>query len=234
MDMVSESKKQRFFSPIVRLVAIVLITTFFLGQCSLFSDKETKVQKISLQPEPGQKIAAFAEGCFWCSEHIFESVPGVIDVISGYAGGHTQNPNYELVNTETTGHAETVLVYYDPTKIDYMELCRIFFLSHDPTTINKQGPDEGSSYRSILFYSSDEELKMAKKIQNEIVERQIWKNPIVTEIKELKEFYKAEDYHQNFIQNHPDQSYVKAVSIPRYQEFKTRYDSYVQSKRKTN
>ncbi|PKA10381.1 peptide-methionine (S)-S-oxide reductase, partial [Leptospira meyeri] len=127
------------------ILAFVFLFAFLQLHCQLFSDKTTEIQKLALRPKEGQKIAAFAEGCFWCSEHIFESIPGVTEVISGYAGGHTKNPNYELVNTETTGHAETVLVYYDPSKIDYVELCRIFFLSHDPTTFNRQGPDEGSS-----------------------------------------------------------------------------------------
>ncbi|PJZ44583.1 peptide-methionine (S)-S-oxide reductase MsrA [Leptospira brenneri] len=205
--------------------------TFIHLQCQLFSNKDNSVEKVLLQPKPGQKLAAFAEGCFWCSEHIFESVPGVLDVISGYAGGHTKNPTYDLVNTETTGHAETVLVYYDPSKIDYAELCRIFFLSHDPTTLNRQGPDEGTSYRSILFYSTEEERKIAKKVQEEIGSKKIWENRIVTEYQELKEFYKAEEYHQNFIQNHPNQSYVRAVSIPRFQEFQSRYELYKNSAR---
>lgn len=224
MDMVSIKKYPAAFR--FYLITFILISSSFLFQCNILSDKDSGVKKISLQPIEGQKIAAFAEGCFWCSEHIFESVPGVINVVSGYAGGHTKNPSYDLVNTETTGHAETVIIYYDPTKIDYAELCRIFFLSHDPTTLNKQGPDEGSSYRSILFYSSDTERKIAKEVQNEIQKKQIWKNPIVTEYRELKEFYQAEAYHQNFIENHPNQSYVRGVSIPRYQEFQSRYERY--------
>nr|WP_040506182.1 peptide-methionine (S)-S-oxide reductase MsrA [Leptospira wolbachii] len=229
--MVSTTKHRVSRPTLLGLLILSLVTTLVLFQCSLFSDKDSNVQKIPLQPKSGQKIVAFAEGCFWCSEHIFESVPGVIDVISGYAGGHTKNPSYDLVNTETTGHAETVLIYYDPTKIDYTELCRIFFLSHDPTTLNKQGPDEGSSYRSILFYSSDIELKIAKKIQKEIEKNQIWRGPIVTEYQELKDFYQAEGYHQNFIQNNPTQSYVRAVSIPRYQEFRSRYELYKKNKK---
>lgn len=232
--MVSAKNLRNFLFPVWRLLVLILVSAFLLGQCNLFSDKDTKVQKIPLQPKSGQKIAAFAEGCFWCSEHIFESIPGVTDVISGYAGGHTKNPTYDLVNTETTGHAETVLIYYDPTKVDYAELCRIFFLSHDPTTFNKQGPDEGSSYRSILFYSSEEELKIAKKIQKEIQDHKIWENPMVTEFQELKEFYQAEGYHQNFIQKHPDQSYVRAVSIPRYHEFQKRYELYRKNINRTN
>lgn len=224
--MVSSIHPTRFFALILKALTYFFVSLFFFSQCSIFSDKDSAVQQISLQPKEGQKLAAFAEGCFWCSEHIFESVPGVLEVVSGYAGGHTKNPNYELVNTETTGHAETVLVYYDPSKIDYAELCRIFFLSHDPTTLNKQGPDEGSSYRSILFYSTETEHTIAKKIQKEIQEKRIWNNPIVTEYQELKEFYQAEMYHQNFIQNHPNQSYVRGVSIPRYQEFQSRYELY--------
>ncbi|WP_408611737.1 peptide-methionine (S)-S-oxide reductase MsrA [Leptospira chreensis] len=229
MDMVSA--KFLSSSRVFTYGILFLISAFLTLQCHLFSEKDEAVQKIFLQPKEGQKIAAFAEGCFWCSEHIFESVPGVLDVVSGYAGGHTKNPSYDLVNTETTGHAETVLVYYDPSKIDYAELCRIFFLSHDPTTLNRQGPDEGSSYRSILFYSSDAELKIAKKIQGELKEKQIWKDPIVTEFQELKEFYRAEGYHQNFIQNNPNQSYVRGVSIPRYKEFQSRYELYKTTKK---
>ncbi|TGK79015.1 peptide-methionine (S)-S-oxide reductase [Leptospira noumeaensis] len=225
------ASKNKFTNlPFVTLVVLFFLSTVFYFNCQLFN-KDTSVQKVNLEPKQGQKIAAFAEGCFWCSEHIFESIPGVTEVVSGYAGGNTKNPTYELVNTETTGHAETVLVYYDPSKIDYAELCRIFFLSHDPTTFNRQGPDEGSSYRSILFYSSEEELKIAKKIQEEIKEKQIWKDPIVTEYQELKDFYSAEQYHQNFIHNNPNQSYVRAVSIPRYNEFQARYELYKKAKK---
>ncbi|MCW7468311.1 peptide-methionine (S)-S-oxide reductase MsrA [Leptospira kanakyensis] len=220
------ASKNKFTTlPFVTLGVLFFLSTVFYFNCQLFN-KDSSVQKVNLQPVQGQKIAAFAEGCFWCSEHIFESIPGVTDVISGYAGGHTKNPTYELVNTETTGHAETVLVYYDPSKIDYAELCRIFFLSHDPTTPNRQGPDEGSSYRSILFYGTEEERIIAKKIQEEIKGKQIWKNPIVTEYQELKEFYSAENYNQNFIQNNPNQSYVRAVSMPRYVEFQSKYELY--------
>lgn len=125
--MVSSIHPTRFFALILKALTYFFVSLFFFSQCSIFSDKDSAVQQISLQPKEGQKLAAFAEGCFWCSEHIFESVPGVLEVVSGYAGGHTKNPNYELVNTETTGHAETVLVYYDPSKIDYAELCRYFF-----------------------------------------------------------------------------------------------------------
>ncbi|MDF3818933.1 peptide-methionine (S)-S-oxide reductase MsrA [Leptospira sp. 96542] len=198
---------------------------FYFG-CSFAKSQQQNSEKLNLIPEQGKQFAAFAEGCFWCSEHIFESIPGVEEVISGYAGGHTNNPTYESVNTETTGHAETVLVSYDPTKISYKELCRVFFLSHDPTTFERQGPDVGNSYRSILFYQTEKEKQIAESVLNEIKKSNVWKNPIVTEITELKAFYKAEDYHQNFIKNNPKQTYVVNVSIPRFEEFKIRYENY--------
>ncbi|HET7178107.1 MAG TPA: peptide-methionine (S)-S-oxide reductase MsrA, partial [Chryseosolibacter sp.] len=154
---------------------------------------------VSLEPPVGRSVAAFAEGCFWCSEHIFEAVVGVDSAVSGYAGGTTPDPTYELVNTETTGHAETVLVYYDPQVISYEELVRVFFSSHDPTTPDRQGPDIGSSYRSILFYRTPEEKKIAEKVMADF--QPSFSNPIVTEIKELKEFYRAEEYHQDYIQH---------------------------------
>ncbi|TGM31562.1 peptide-methionine (S)-S-oxide reductase [Leptospira levettii] len=207
-----------------RYFHILVLVVFYLF-CGPVTET-AKVESVPLVTKPGQKIAVFAEGCFWCSEHIFESIPGVIDVTSGYAGGHTNYPTYESVNTETTGHAESVLVVYDPTKVSYAELCRVFFLSHDPTTKDRQGPDIGSSYRSILFYSNDEEFKTAKEIQKEIQSKNIWKGNFVTEFQMLKHFYRAEGYHQDFIQNNPNQSYVLAVSIPRFNEFEKRYQNY--------
>jgi len=176
-----------------------------------------------LQPPAGKAIAAFAEGCFWCSEHIFEAVVGVDSAVSGYAGGHTKNPTYERVNTETTGHAETVLVYYDPKVITYEELTKVFFTSHDPTTKDRQGPDYGNSYRSILFYQTPEEKTIAEKSLGTFDKSGLYKNPIVSEIKKLDAFYRAEGYHQDFIEHNPNQSYVQGVSIPRFQLFKQTY-----------
>lgn len=180
---------------------------------------------MDLTPPKGEAVAAFAEGCFWCSEHIFEAVVGVKDVISGYAGGTTINPTYDLVNTETTGHAETVLVYYDPKVISYAELVNVFFASHDPTTPNQQGPDRGSSYRSILFYQTDAEKEIAMNAIKKISASDRFERPIVTELQQLKAFYKAEDYHQDYINGGKGRMnpYVKNVSIPRYEKFKREY-----------
>ena len=187
------------------------------------NNTDNRVIKVALRAPQGRAIAAFAEGCFWCSEHIFEAVVGVDSAVSGYAGGTTPNPTYELVNTETTGHAETVLVYYDPALIDYAELTNVFFTSHDPTTLNQQGPDKGSSYRSILFYATPEEKQIAEQAFKEYAASGIFKNPIVTEIKKLDTFYRAEEYHQDYIEHNPHSMYVQGVSLPRYELFKRTY-----------
>jgi len=185
--------------------------------------KKSDVYKVDLAAPEGKAIAAFAEGCFWCSEHIFESVLGVDSAVSGYAGGTVPNPTYELVNTETTEHAETVLVYYDPAIISYDELTRVFFLSHDPTTPDRQGPDRGSSYRSILFYTTPQELEIAVKAKELFNTSGVYSDRIVTEIKPLKEFYRAEEYHQDYIEHNPYSPYVMNVSIPRYERFRKAY-----------
>lgn len=199
----------------------------FLQIAMLYCNGQKKADnsdvRLALKPPAGKAIAAFAEGCFWCSEHIFESVVGVDSAVSGYAGGTTKNPTYEIVNTETTGHAETVLVYYNPKVISYEELTKVFFTSHDPTTKDRQGPDQGSSYRSILFYLTDQEKAIAKKSLENFEKSGLYKSPIVSEIKKLTEFYRAEGYHQNFIEHNPNQSYVRGVSIPRFELFKKTY-----------
>jgi peptide-methionine (S)-S-oxide reductase len=186
-------------------------------------DSSAEIKKVDLMAPQNKAIAAFAEGCFWCTEHIFEAVVGVDSAISGYAGGTVPFPTYELVNTETTGHAESILVYYDSTRVSYAELTRVFFTSHDPTTPDRQGPDVGSSYRSILFYITPSEKEVAENSLREFSSSGMFKDPIVTEIKELKEFYRAEGYHQDYIEHNPDNPYVRNVSIPRFELFKKTY-----------
>ena len=179
--------------------------------------------KLSLEPKKGKAIAVFAEGCFWCSEHIFEAVVGVDDAVSGYTGGTTKKPSYEQVSSHKTGHAEAVAVYYDPKVVSFKELVDVFFVSHDPTTPNRQGPDVGSSYRSIAFYRNAEEKKIILDKIKELTAKKVFPNPIVTEVKPLMDFYKAEGYHQDYIKHHPNEPYVKGVSIPRYNKFKKTY-----------
>ena len=201
----------------VPFVALLVLFT----ACSSNMSAKQEVYSVQLKAPKGKAIAAFAEGCFWCSEHIFESVVGVDSAVSGYAGGHTNNPTYDRVNTETTGHAETVLVYYDPKKISYAELLNVFFSSHDPTTPDQQGPDKGNSYRSIAFYMNADEKKAALAAKENWASK--YPKMIVSEIKELDAFYRAEGYHQDYIEHNPNNSYVRNVSIPRYNKFKQMY-----------
>ncbi|MEO5600443.1 MAG: peptide-methionine (S)-S-oxide reductase MsrA [Cyclobacteriaceae bacterium] len=189
--------------------------------CGAQKPDDSDVRRVDLTAPGGKAVAAFASGCFWCSEHVFEAVVGVDSAISGYAGGNVPDPSYELVNTETTGHAETVLVYYNPQVVSYDELTKVFFTSHDPTTRNRQGPDIGSSYRSIIFYNSPAEKASAEKAVKDFASS--FKKPIVTEIKSLTAFYRAEGYHQDYIHHNPDSPYVKGVSIPRYEKFLKTY-----------
>lgn len=210
--------------------ALTVTLSFMLFSCQGQAGKKQTDKKISLIPPTGKAVAAFAEGCFWCSEHIFEAVVGVDSAVSGYAGGHTINPTYELVNTETTGHAETVLVYFDPKLISYAELLNVFFTSQDPTTPDRQGPDRGDSYRSIIFYNTEQEKEFAEKAK--VFYSKSFKNPIVSEIVPLKAFYKAEEYHQNYIEHNPYSQYVMGVSIPRYDLFKRTYKGKLKSHKK--
>ena len=207
---------------LISIVTAIFITTVFFS-CDAQSQKRNDVRKISLKAPKGKAIAAFASGCFWCTEHIFEAVAGVDSAVSGSAGGTKPNPYYELVNTETTGHAESVMVYYDPKIISYAELAKVFFASHDPTTPDQQGPDRGSSYRSILFYGSPAEKAIAQQAVRNTTKSGRFKNPIVTELKPLNEFYRAESYHQQYIDRHPNDPYVRSVSIPRFELFKKTY-----------
>jgi peptide-methionine (S)-S-oxide reductase len=168
------------------------------------------------------KIAYFASGCFWCVEAIFESVDGVEEAVSGYAGGFTSNPTYQSIGTGRTGHSETVAVYYNPKKVSFETLVKVFFGSHDPTTKNGQHPDYGSQYRSIAFYTNSSEKAIINKYIKELNDSS-YKGKIVTEVTELVRFYEAEAYHQNYEKLNPNNSYVRNVSIPRLNRFKKKF-----------
>ncbi|MEO0895615.1 MAG: peptide-methionine (S)-S-oxide reductase MsrA [Bacteroidota bacterium] len=172
----------------------------------------------------GLKKAYFASGCFWCVEAVFESVEGVAEAVSGYAGGTTKNPTYRQVGTGSTGHAETVEVYYDPEVVSFATLVQVYYGSHDPTTVNRQGPDRGTAYRSIAFYQDDEEKKIIEEYIKYLETDGGYKEgDIVTEVKKFDVFWKAEEYHQNYEKLHPDQPYVRSVSIPRLNRFKAKF-----------
>jgi len=171
------------------------------------------------------EIATLGEGCFWGSEAIFQRLKGVIKVESGYSGGNVPNPSYEAVCTGKTGHAEVVQITFDPLIISYKELLEIFFSTHDPTTLNRQGADVGTQYRSVIFYHNDEQRKTAEKLKEELNKSKIWENPIVTEISPFKNFYKAEDYHQNYYNNNSHQPYCSFVISPKLEKLKKYFKS---------
>ena len=170
-----------------------------------------------------EAVATFSEGCFWHAEIVFQSLEGVRDAVSGYAGGTDTNPSYEKVAGGNTGHAETVQVYYDPSKISYETLVKAFFASQDPTTLNRQGNDAGTEYRSMAFYRNEKEKQIIESEIKRLTDSKVYKNKIVTEVVPFKKFYTAEGYHQEYIHNNPDNAYVANVSIPEFLSFKKKF-----------
>jgi peptide-methionine (S)-S-oxide reductase len=166
------------------------------------------------------QIATFGTGCFWCSEALFETLDGVTNVVSGYSGGHVNKPTYREVCEGTTGHAECIQVTYDPKKITYTALLEAFFRGHDPTTLNRQGNDVGTQYRSVIFYHNDEQKKLAEEAKKELNKSGAYANPIVTEIVKEQKFYIAEDYHQDYFAKNPDQGYCAFVIAPKLEKFR--------------
>jgi len=207
---------------IIKPIFTIAISLLLISCLGFSKKEETTNQKAIYVPTESTEIAYFASGCFWCVEAIFESVHGVEEAVSGYAGGHTKNPTYESSNTGKTGHAETVAVYYNPKEVSFETLVTVYFGSHDPTTVNGQHPDYGSQYRSIAFYQNDAEKKI---IENTIatLNKEKYNGKIATEVTQFTKFYKAEEYHQDFEKRNPNQSYIKAVSIPRLNKFKSKF-----------
>jgi peptide-methionine (S)-S-oxide reductase len=171
------------------------------------------------------ETATLAAGCFWCVEAVFDDLKGVEDVVSGYSGGHKENPTYQEVCSETTGHAEVIQINFDPEVISYADILRVFFAVHDPTTLNRQGNDIGTSYRSAIFYHSPEQKQTAEEIIKEVTEAGIYDNPIVTEVAPFDKFYPAEGYHQEYFANNPNQPYCAAVVAPKVAKFRKQFVS---------
>ena len=165
-------------------------------------------------------MAVFGGGCFWCTEAVFQMLKGVSRVESGYAGGSTNAPSYEKVSSGTTGHAEVAQITFDPSKVTLEQVLEVFFKTHDPTSLNKQGADEGTQYRSAIFYRTEAQRKTAEELKKALDASGAWDRPIVTEITALATFYKAEDYHQDYYRNNPDQGYCRAVIQPKLAKFR--------------
>ena len=171
------------------------------------------------------ETATLAAGCFWCVEAVFDDLKGVEDVVSGYSGGHKENPTYQEVCSESTGHAEVVQIRFDPGVISFKEILQVFFTVHDPTTLNRQGNDIGSSYRSAIFYHSDAQKRIAEETIAEINAEGIYDNPIVTEVTAFDKFWPAENYHQEYFANNPNQPYCAAVVAPKVAKFRQKFVS---------
>ncbi|GAB3641250.1 peptide-methionine (S)-S-oxide reductase MsrA [Spirosoma arcticum] len=172
------------------------------------------------RPKPGEAVATFAGGCFWAQEEGFDQIRGVREVISGYAGGQIARPTYQQVTTDQTGHAESVQIYYDPAVISYRELLDAFFAGHDPTTLNRQGPDVGRDYRSVAFYRTPAEKQAIVAAIQRVNAQKQYAGPVVTEVAPFGVFYAAENYHQNYCRLHPDQAYIRQVSLPKVEKLR--------------
>ncbi|HSX48136.1 MAG TPA: peptide-methionine (S)-S-oxide reductase MsrA [Candidatus Nanoarchaeia archaeon] len=170
------------------------------------------------------QTATLAGGCFWCLEAVYQQVSGVLSVVSGYAGGSVPNPSYEAVCGGLTGHTETVQVKFDPKVISYREILEIFFYIHDPTTLNRQGNDHGTQYRSVIFYSDDDQRKTAEDTKAKFAPK-YWDDPVITEIVPLEKFWEAEKYHQNYFNDHPEQAYCQVIINPKLQKFRAKFES---------
>jgi peptide-methionine (S)-S-oxide reductase len=199
-------------------VFIMALSSLFGLACERPAHASPALPKPAIDlPKPrdnAEQTLVVAGGCFWCTEASFEILDGVKDVISGYSGGEKETANYDAVCTGTTGHAESIRITYDPARISYGELLRVFFTAHNPTTKNQQGADRGTQYRSAIFYQSDEEKKVAEAYIKQLNEAKAFDNPIVTTLEKFKAFYPAEEYHQNYARAHPDNGYIVNVALP--------------------
>lgn len=190
------------------------------ASCGQRKNSENTTPMKNQEIEKGMALATFGNGCFWCTEAIFQQLNGVTKVVSGYAGGKVKNPSYKEVCTGLTGHAEVIQITYDPTKISYPELLEVFWQTHDPTTLNRQGADVGTQYRSVVFYHTDEQKQLAESYKKKLDESGAFDNPIVTEISPLSEYYPAEDYHQNYYKLNGSAPYCSYVIQPKLEKFK--------------
>ncbi len=217
---------------LLRILTTVLIGTMLA--CSAATATATAIpnpaQDAPLATTKGQQTAVIAGGCFWGIEAVFEHVKGVSGVTVGYSGGAAKTAHYEMVSTGKTGHAESVEIIYDPSQITYGQLLKVFFsVAHDPTELNRQGPDTGTQYRSAIFYTNDEQKRIAEAYINQLNKAKVFGQPIVTQVVALNSFYKAEAYHQDYAVNHPDDSYIVYNDLPKVENLREQLpDLYVQ------
>ncbi len=212
---------------------IIMTTLLLMTSCQSNSQPTQKknvqhLPPVEVKPIDGLERAYFASGCFWCVEAIYESVKGVKESISGYAGGHTENPTYEASNTGRTGHAEAVEIYYDPKIVSFATLVDVYFGSQNPTQINGQGPDHGSQYRSIIFYQNEEQKKIIEE-KKAALSKKLNKR-IAAEVMPFQKFWKGEAYHQDYEKRNPNNGYIRNVSIPRLKRFQSKFPELIKEK----
>ncbi|MDX1472177.1 MAG: peptide-methionine (S)-S-oxide reductase MsrA [Flavobacteriaceae bacterium] len=213
------------------LLTIITITLFSCNNSAQSTEKQQAVinaDPVKVPAKNGLERAYFASGCFWCVEAIYESVKGVKEVISGYSGGHTENPTYEASNTGRTGHAEAVEVIYDPKVVSFATLVDVYFGSQDPTQVNGQGPDRGSQYRSIIFYQNQEQKEIIENKKEALAQE--LNAAIAAEVYPFQKFWDAEDYHQDYEKRNSNNSYIRNVSIPRLNRFKAKFPELLKEK----
>ncbi|TPN81268.1 peptide-methionine (S)-S-oxide reductase MsrA [Aquimarina algicola] len=217
------------------IISILFVSALLLLSCnsngqSNKKDKTTQkdIKPVKVEPVNGLEKAYFASGCFWCVEAVYESVKGVKESISGYSGGHTENPTYQASNTGRTGHAEAVEILYDPNIVSFETLVDVYFGSQNPTQINGQGPDHGSQYRSIIFYQNDKQKQIIQKKKDELAKK--LNRAIAAEILPFQKFWVGEDYHQDYEKRNPNNPYIKNVSIPRLLKFQKKFPDLIKEK----
>ncbi|MDO8141805.1 MAG: peptide-methionine (S)-S-oxide reductase MsrA [Candidatus Brocadiales bacterium] len=211
------------------MIAQILLKSLLLGSLVLSSALKdpanmNKQENQTVASPQGKEVVTLGGGCFWCIAAVFEELHGVEQVESGYSGGWVDDPSYEQVCTGTTGHAEVVQVTFDPKIISLEKILEVFFTVHDPTTLNRQGADVGTQYRSVVFYRSEEQKTTAEQVIREIQKAKLWKAPIVTELVPFKAFYRAEEYHQEYYKKNPGQAYCRIVIEPKIKKFREHYE----------
>jgi peptide-methionine (S)-S-oxide reductase len=217
--MLGLKKRSIYMKSIFSAIIIVLVVFGELNCREMKSQNKMKEETAMDNVSVGTDTATFGQGCFWCAEAIFERVEGVKSVVSGYAGGSVPNPTYEQVCNGNTGHAEVVQIVYDPKVISYDDLLKIFWKTHDPTTLNRQGADVGTQYRSIILYHNEKQKEKAEYYKKELDNSGAWDKPIVTQIVPFTKFYRAEDYHQDYFEKNPHQGYCSFVIAPKVEKF---------------
>jgi peptide-methionine (S)-S-oxide reductase len=198
-------------------IIIILLISFSFAVCSKSNDKNTDMRS---QNDELMDVATFGAGCFWCVEAVFQSLKGVSKVVSGYSGGHVKDPTYRQVCMGTTGHAEVCQIYFDPSVISFPELLEVFWSTHDPTTLNRQGNDIGPQYRSVIFYHNESQKHLSEEYKDRLNESGAFVDAVITEISPFETFYEAEDYHQEYFDLNPDQPYCTFVIQPKMEKFR--------------